>query len=1037
MNKSKYNSAPQRNPKLATLPALPFPLATHFVLCYGVVFMDVNEPPLEFPSDPSASWRPALSKQFSANFEEFFAQTTPLPERPATDETRGKPSAGSFNTTSAKRPAAYLLKSVVAQGGHGEIWQAIQLSLSRRVAVKKVRRKYYDEAGSESLQLLEMAFHKEALVTGRLDHPSIVPIYDIGTDQDGRPLLAMKLVVGAEWTEIINEDSQLDRSAFFAKHLPILISVAQAVAFAHSRAVIHRDLKPSQVMVGEYGEVYLMDWGLAAIFDDFSKAKTDAPTLPYSISSKEAINPAGTTCYMAPEQTESTGERLGPWTDIFLLGGTLYRLLTETPPYNETTSKAAFEKAKLGKVDLPELRAPYLEVPAELSRIAMKALSGNIGQRYGSVQEFIQALQDYLQGTNRRAESIQLTDDARTLFEKDKSYNRLSESDNILSRALNLWPGNTDAFRLQQQLLETFAEAAVAHGDLGLARLQAGRLHNENTRGALSQRIDAEARRLRRLAAQRRLAIAASFFLVIALAALGQFLLHSRASALIRQQRQIAENQKKQHDEQLRKEEAEAARQRAEVAHKTSDLYGAERQLARDLVQEWGPQLIIPPTLVFNPLDDELLKKKDPARLADLKTRLAEVEAARSGLDARTLGSPPFTMAYAAGVMGLYQASADSATTHSEQHLQRASESGSDRYLALAELAIAAFRSGDYNRALTTLDQAGQLCLETVGAISDYRKVLALAHEAGRKQWDRFRLGPDDILIEPRAGGQNYLNYRDTDGWVDTNKPHEWAKSYAPGTTRLPDWGSRAVRFYTGVSNPDTTIPATAYYRPNVKSPRHLYVYATWPYSANAAPVKYVIHHAAGVTTKTLTQDGWAGVLSGNANLWTELGDYDFEPSEDQALELHVDSDVRPVRRNFNGQVVADAVLFSTRALIEATTAPREVSPALNWATSYDDAIKAGKKDNRRLLVYITSPQSSHQVFSDAHVFSDPAIARVLANTFVAVMVSPQGNRPENYRFGGLPTGTMVVCDSNGSELKRISPEKVLNPATLQTELAP
>jgi serine/threonine protein kinase len=967
----------------------------------------------------------------------MFEATTPLPPRPVTtspDDTRTQPDP------TKPAPAAYLLHNVVAQGGHGEIWQGVQVSLSRQVAVKKVRQKYYNEYGHESLRLLEVAFHKEALVTGRLDHPAIVPIYDIGSDQDGRPLLAMKLIVGREWTDILNEDAALDRSAYLARHLPILISVAQAVAFAHSRAVIHRDLKPSQVMVGQYGEVYLMDWGLAAIFDDLARPAGDAPTLPYSISAREAINPAGTTAYMAPEQTESTGERLGPWTDVWLLGGTLYRLLTETPPYNETTSKAAFDRAKAGLVEPPEMRAPYLDIPPELSRIAMKAMSREIGDRYGSVQEFIKALQDYMQGTNRRAESEQLTENARSLCRASQDYENLSQCDNVLTRALNLWSENTAAAHLQQELLLKFAERALEQGDLGLARLQGGRLANGNAREALLSRIEAEALRLRRLARQRRLALAACFILVLTLGGLGQLLLRNRASAAIRQSRNESENELIQHKAQRTHIEAEEDRLRAETAKRIGDLYASEQQLARDLTREWRQQMQVSPTLAYSPYDAQVLKEKNLADLDALQSRLQEVESLRASLDARSLGSPPSSLEYAAGIMALYRAGAGTDLAKARDYFERAAASGSQRHQAMTSLAVIDFRLGDYDATMRDLDLAGRTALQTVNQTGDYRKVVALAHELGRKRAESFRLGPQDVLIEPRRGGQNYQYYSDTGSWMDVNKPHEWAKSCAPGATLLPPWGSRGVRFFTGVSAQDTSFPSVARYQVKPAERRHLYVYATWPFSANAFPVNYVVHHADGTSTHSLAQDGWSSVMQGNANLWTSLGDYDFLPTDDQGLELRVEANVRPVARENNGQAIADAVLFSTRALDAQTTEPRTELDAppdsLLWVSNYSQALAKARAEHKPLLVYISSTLSNFLTFSNSHVFNQPEVVKTINSRYVTVQVGPQGNLPENYRFASIPAGTIIVCDSNGSEQRRISPEKGLSAEALLAELA-
>ncbi|HPB32906.1 MAG TPA: protein kinase, partial [Candidatus Sumerlaeota bacterium] len=158
--------------------------------------------------------------------------------------------------------ATYLLHKIVGAGGQGEIWEASQTSLKRPVAIKRLRdEKRSSEKDVQTRNMLMRIFHQEAIITANLEHPGIVPVHDLGIDDDGNLLLSMKLIRGELWSVIINRDSALPPADYYTKHLLILISVAQAVSFAHSRGVIHRDLKPSQVMIGEFGEVLVMDWG--------------------------------------------------------------------------------------------------------------------------------------------------------------------------------------------------------------------------------------------------------------------------------------------------------------------------------------------------------------------------------------------------------------------------------------------------------------------------------------------------------------------------------------------------------------------------------------------------------------------------------------------------------------------------------------------------------------------------------------------------------------------------------------------------------
>src|SRR5205823_6499906 len=155
------------------------------------------------------------------------------------------------------------------------------------------------------------------------------------------------------------------------------------IAFAHARGIVHRDLKPSQVMVGNFGDVFLMDWGLAVTFLPPEEQREDmaaacATHIDY------AANPAGTVAFMAPEQTEKTAEHVGPWTDVYLLGGILYYLLTGTYPHPQRNSVEAFQHASRGNLEPPEQRAPDTSIPPELSQLAMKATARDRNARFES-----------------------------------------------------------------------------------------------------------------------------------------------------------------------------------------------------------------------------------------------------------------------------------------------------------------------------------------------------------------------------------------------------------------------------------------------------------------------------------------------------------------------------------------------------------------------------------------------------------------------------------------------------------------------------
>jgi serine/threonine protein kinase/tetratricopeptide (TPR) repeat protein len=404
----------------------------------------------------------------------------------------------------------FLFRNVIGRGGFGEVWEAVQTSLGRLVAVKRMRPDLIEEEGAthSGIARLEQEFRQEAFTTALLEHPNIVPVYDVGTDVEGRSALAMKLVRGKPWeTLILDELSTMPPLEFLARHIPILIQVSNAVAYGHSRGVVHRDLKPAQVMVGEYGEVILMDWGLAVLWapDRMREAEPQvgdaypAPTLD------QAANPAGTPCYMAPEQTERTCENVGPWTDVFLLGAILYELLCGIPPYGGVSPREAYRAAQKGLVEPPEMRWPSRAIPRELSTLAMLAMRPKPEERIGSVHEFAESLKDYLTGAGRRREARAIVEDcahrlARMDDGRTDNYGEMSDVLGLLGRAAVLDPDNPDVDALREVTSRRFAEAALANHDLVLARAHAERMAPGEIRDRIvaeSHRLEDEERRMR------------------------------------------------------------------------------------------------------------------------------------------------------------------------------------------------------------------------------------------------------------------------------------------------------------------------------------------------------------------------------------------------------------------------------------------------------------------------------------------------------------------------------------------------------------
>lgn len=403
-------------------------------------------------------------------------------------------------------PAQYELLKVIGAGGFGEVWEAYQRSLGRSVAVKRVRKELRARTPRDTRgAMAEVTFRQEAAITGLLEHPNIVPIHDLGVDDEGSPMLAMKLVRGEPWDRLIAKDfREMAPADFLGKHLPILVQMTQAVAFAHSRGIVHRDLKPSQVMTGEFGEVLLMDWGLALHFDRRRRPRDNQGELPINLLPEKlptiqtASNPAGTPALMAPEQTYNDATRIGFWTDIYLLGGTLYYLLTGTFPHLADTSREAFKLAQAGEVQRPEERAPDRDVPPELSEIAMRALAKSPKERIPSAVEFLKLVQDFLSGAGRRRESRALAAEVREGLESSRSsYDGMASLLDTLNRAKNLWPENPELPELFEKTLNLYARQALAAGDLNLAQFEAEQIREGAVRDGLLHDI-AEARKMKK-----------------------------------------------------------------------------------------------------------------------------------------------------------------------------------------------------------------------------------------------------------------------------------------------------------------------------------------------------------------------------------------------------------------------------------------------------------------------------------------------------------------------------------------------------------
>jgi eukaryotic-like serine/threonine-protein kinase len=333
------------------------------------------------------------------------------------------------------REKKYEIGNTIARGGMGAVLNARELTIQRNVAMKVM----LDGNAPDEV----MRFVSEAKVTGQLEHPNIVPVHELGVDEKEQVFYTMKYVRGITLRKVLDllfegQKSTLEKYPL-AQLLTVFQKVCDAIAFAHSKGVIHRDLKPDNFMIGDYGEVLVMDWGLAKVLDptlNQAAAGYDGKSMirtgvreELAAVEKQSGNVMGTPQYMAPEQAYGAHDQLDIRTDVYALGAILHHLLTLRPPIEgddpqEVLRKAAHgewepaRKTTAGKTRLPHL--PGGKVPDALSAVAQKAMANKASDRYQNVPDFQADIEAYQNGFATTAEKAGMGKQALLLFKRQR-----------------------------------------------------------------------------------------------------------------------------------------------------------------------------------------------------------------------------------------------------------------------------------------------------------------------------------------------------------------------------------------------------------------------------------------------------------------------------------------------------------------------------------------------------------------------------------------------------------------------------------------
>jgi serine/threonine-protein kinase len=361
-----------------------------------------------------------------------------------------------------------------ARGGLGEVFVALDGQLNREVALKEIREQFADEVDAR------FRFLREAEITGKLEHPGVVPVYGLGAYADGRPYYAMRFIRGESMQDAITRFHRADenprrdpgeRSLALREMLSRFVAVCQAVGYAHARGVIHRDLKPANVMLGEYGETLVVDWGLARLFDrpDGERTVAERPIVTGGGTNETQMGAVvGTPAFMPPEQAYGQQDQMGPASDVFALGATLYCLLTGKAPYGgyEALLQAAM-------VEYVPARQRNGSVPAALAAVCDKAMAKQREDRYATARALAEEVQRWLADEPVQAYREPVVERMRRWGRRHRTLASVGVAlllAGMLALGVGLWFVNAEKERTAAERNRAVEAEKAANANLGLAQ---------------------------------------------------------------------------------------------------------------------------------------------------------------------------------------------------------------------------------------------------------------------------------------------------------------------------------------------------------------------------------------------------------------------------------------------------------------------------------------------------------------------------------------------------------------------------------------